>query len=86
MLSEYILGPKSPQAIRALDLLFGTPIFKSSDFIEQSKTPDATARRILALVSGKGGLLKTIRKSSGRRPAVYAFTELLNIAEGRKAF
>lgn len=77
---------KSPQAIRALDFLFRTPIFKSSDFIDQSKIPDATARRILTLVSGKGGLLKMIQKSSGRRPAVYAFSELLNIAEGRKVF
>jgi Fic family protein len=77
---------KSPQAIRALDFLFCTPIFKSSDFIDQSKIPEATARRILTLVSGRGGLLKTLRESSGRRPAVYAFRELLNIAEGREAF
>lgn len=76
----------SPQAMRALDFFFCTPIFKSSDFIEQSKIPDATARRILTLVSGEDGLLKTLRESSGRRPAVYAFTELLNIAEGRDVF
>jgi Fic family protein len=75
---------KSPHAIRALDFLFGTPIFKSTDFIDQSKIPDATARRILTLVSEPNGLLKTIRESSGRRPAVYAFRELLNITEGRE--
>jgi Fic family protein len=77
---------KSPQAIRALDFLFCTPIFKSSDFIEQSKIPDATARRILALLAGEDGLLKTLRESSGRRPAVFAFSELLNITEGRDVF
>jgi hypothetical protein len=77
---------KSPHAIRALDFLFCTPIFKSSDFIDQAKIPDATARRILTLVSGPDGLLKTLRESSGRRPAVYAFRELLNIAEGREVF
>jgi Fic family protein len=75
---------KSPQAIRALDFLFCTPVFKSSDFIEHSRINDATARRILTLISGEDGLLKTLRESSGRRPAVYAFRELLNIAEGRE--
>jgi Fic family protein len=73
---------RSPHAIRALDWFFCVPIFKSSDFIEQANIPDATARRILTLVSGKGRLLKTLQKGSGRRPAVYAFTELLNITEG----
>ena len=76
----------SHHAIHALDFLFSTPIFKSPDFIDQSKIPDATARRILTLISGENGLLKTVRESSGRRPAVYAFTELLNIAEGRDVF
>jgi Fic family protein len=77
---------KSPHAIRALDFLFCTPIFKSLDFIDQAKIPQATARRILSLVSGPDGLLKTLRESGGRRPAVYAFRELLNMAEGREVF
>jgi hypothetical protein len=50
------------------------------------KIPGATARRILTLVSGKGGLLKKRLKGRGRRSAVYAFRELLNIAEGREVF
>jgi Fic family protein len=73
-------------AIRALDFLFKIPIFNASDFIEQSKIPPATSRRILHLLSGKKGLLKTLRKSSGRQPAMFAFSELLNIAEGRVVF
>jgi Fic family protein len=73
----------SQHAIRALDFFFSTPVFNSSDFIENSKIPDATARRILALITGEGGMLGTIRESSGRRPALYAFPELLNITEGR---
>jgi cell filamentation protein, protein adenylyltransferase len=76
----------SHHAIRALDFLFCTPVFNASDFIEKSKIPDATARRILTVLSTKGGLLKTLRESSGRRPAVYAFAELLNITEGRTIF
>jgi Fic family protein len=73
-------------AIRALDFLFGTPIFNALDFIKQSKIPPATSRRILRLLSGKKGLLKTLRKSSGRRPAMFAFSELLDITEGRSVF
>jgi hypothetical protein len=29
------------------------------------------------------GVLTTVREGSGRRPAIYAFPTLLNIAEGR---
>lgn len=42
-----------------------------------------SARRILTPLSDKDGLLTLIREGSGRRPAVYAFSELLNITEGR---
>jgi Fic family protein len=73
-------------AIRALDFLFGTPIFNSSDFIEQSRIPPAMARRILSLLSGRKGLLKVIHKGAGRLPAVYGFPELLTITEGRTVF
>lgn len=73
-------------AIRALDFLFGTPIFNASDFIKQSRVPPATGRRILTLLAGKKGLLKTLRRGGGRRPVVFAFAELLNIAEGRTIF
>jgi Fic family protein len=72
----------SQHAIRALDFVFGTPIFNSSHFIESSKIPSPTARRILGVLS-KTGLLKTVREGSGRRPAVFAFAELLKITEGR---
>jgi Fic family protein len=75
----------SHHAIHALDFLFHTPIFGSAIFIAQAKIPQATARRILRLLV-KHRVLREIRKSSGRRSAVYAFVELLNIAEGRKAF
>ncbi len=70
-------------AIRALDFLFSTPIFNASDFIEQSRIPAPTARRILNLLSRRRGLLKVLRKSSGRRPAMYGFKELLKITEAR---
>ena len=76
----------SQYAIRALDFLFNTPIFNASHFIAESKIPGPSGRRILGILSAKKGLLKTVRPSSGRRPAVYAFSELLNITEGKKIF
>ena len=47
--------------------------------------PGPTARRILNLFR-ENNLLKEIRKASGQKPAILAFTELMNIAEGRSVF
>lgn len=73
----------SQHAIRALDFVFNSPIFNASDFIETSNIPPPTARRILRVLA-REGLLTMIREASGRRPAVFAFAELLSIAEGRR--
>lgn len=70
----------SQHAIRALDFLFGQPIFSGSHFVEQSGVPVPSAKRILKLCSDKG-LLKVLRAGSGRRSAVYRFPELLKITE-----
>lgn len=75
----------SHQAMKALDWFFGRPIFKTPDFEESSRIPKPTARRIVNLAK-EGGLLRELRPASGRRPAILAFNELLNIAEGRKVF
>jgi len=34
----------------------------------------------------ESGLLKILREASGRRPAFYVFSELLNTAEGKDVF
>ena len=75
----------SQHAIAALDFIFDTPVFSASRFIEGAAIPPPTSRRILKLCS-ENGLLRTIREASGRRPAVFVFPELLNIAEGKRAF
>ena len=75
----------SQHAIRALDYFFNTPIFNSTDFIAMSQIPAPTARRILRLMVDSD-LLRTVRAGSGRRSAIFAFSELLNIAEGRDIF
>lgn len=76
---------RSQYAIHALDFMFSRPIFKSSDFTNCNDIPTPTAKRILAVLR-ENNMLFTLRDGSGRRPAVYAFSELLNVAEGRSVF
>ncbi len=75
----------SQYAIRALDWFFNKPIFKTPDFVATAEIPKPTANRIVRLAK-ENGLLWEIVAGSGRRPAVLAFSELLNIAEGRTVF
>ena len=75
----------SQYAIHTLNWIFEKPIFKSSDFVETAGIPTPTARRILSVLR-EHELIKPLVQASGRRPAVYAFSTLLNIAEGYDAF
>jgi Fic family protein len=76
---------RSQYALRALDWFFSRPIFKTSDFVSSAGIPKSTAKRIVRDATHQG-LLQEIRPASGRRPAILAFSELLNIAEGRTVF
>lgn len=76
---------RSQYAVRALDWVFERPIFKTSDFVETAGVPRPTAMRILRVLREEG-VLTELRPAAGRRPAVLAFRDLLNIAEGRQAF
>lgn len=76
---------RSQYGIHALDFLFRRPVFESSDFTGQKGIPTPTAQRILKLLRDKE-LFKVLREASGRRPAILAFREILNIVEGRNAF
>lgn len=80
-----VAATRSQYGIRALDWFFSRPIFRSSDFVAVVDIPEATAKRILRVARDEG-LLEELRSGSGRRPAVLAFPELLNISEGREAF
>ena len=72
----------SQYAVRALDWIFGKPIFRSSDFVRNSGIPSATASRILRVLRDSD-LLAVVRDARGRRPAILAFSRLLRVAEGR---
>lgn len=76
---------RSQYAVRALDWIFGRPIFKAPDFIAMAGIPAPTARRFLDVLR-KENVLNDIRAGRGRRAAILAFPALLNIAEGKEAF
>ncbi len=71
----------SQHSIRAVDFIFQFPIFSAPDFSNNPDISRATANRILSLLH-KNGLLYAIREGKGRRPGIYVFRELINIAEG----
>lgn len=83
--SQVVELTHSQYAIHALDYLFSRPIFKASDFTGCQDIPTPTAKRILAVLR-ENDILKTLQEPSGSRPAVYAFSQLLNIAEGKPIF
>ena len=74
---------RSQYANHALDWIFARPIFRSSDFVATAQIPEPTARRFLSVLQ-QADILKAISAGRGRRAAVLAFPELLNIAEGRE--
>lgn len=66
----------------AVDFIFSRPIFSGPHFIEGSRIPRESAVRIIRVLRD-ADVLRVLREGAGRRPAIYAFPELLNIAEGR---
>ena len=75
---------RSQYAVPILDHLFRQPIFAGSALIGRKGLP---TKPVIMNILGKlksAGILKTIRRGSGRRPQVYAFPELINLCEGRK--
>ena len=81
MKPKVLSATRSQYAIHALDWIFGQPIFKSSDFVANSKIPPRTANRILAVLRSEG-IVKALSEGKGPRAPVFVFAELLNIAEG----
>jgi len=54
-------------------------IFRNNRFISKSGIPGPTAARFTRILLDKE-LLRTLEESSGRRPALYAFEPLLQLA------
>lgn len=71
-------------AVPLLDQAFRKPVFQSAhlDFGERAPSKPAIANLLRALKKGK--VLKVLREGSGRRPAVYALADLINVCEGKR--
>lgn len=74
---------KSQHAVKVLDALFDRPIFQANGFAQRSGIPTQSAARFLSVLRD-AGILRTLRPARGNQPAVFAFHELLNCAEGHK--
>ena len=75
----------SQHTMKAVDFLFQTPIFGAPAFTNHAGIPKPSASRILALLRD-AGILLTLEEGRGRRAGIYAFRELLNVAEGSEVF
>lgn len=73
----------SQYAIPILDTLFDRPIFQSSEFVDRSGIPRESALLFLKKLRN-AGILHVLREHQGRRPAILAFRDLLNYAEGHE--
>jgi len=71
---------KSQYSIQVLDALFELPIFSTTEFIQRSSIPKASAMRILNTLR-REGIIEVMREGKGNRPAVMLFSKLLSIVE-----
>ncbi|QBQ54953.1 Fic family protein [Nitrosococcus wardiae] len=72
----------SQHSAQIVDALFDRPIFRTSDFIERTGIPKPSAHPLIRQLL-QAGILTTLRKQAGRKPATLAFPRLINAAEGR---
>ena len=68
----------SKYSLNALDFIFTHPIFRNNRFTSASGIPAPTTARFTRMLLERG-IVRTIREASGRRPALYAFEQLLNL-------
>lgn len=74
----------SQWAVPLLDQMFARPIFESKHLKFPSHPPTTGTVAFLLRTLKEAKILKVIREGSGRRPSTYAFSELINLCEGKK--
>lgn len=72
----------SQYTVQLLDEVFAHPVFNSRDFNVHTAIPRGTANKLLAKMKD-AGILEELHPARGSTPAVYLFSELLNLTEGR---
>lgn len=65
---------------KLLDAIFSRPIFRPQDVITLSEIQKATGMTMIRLLRQEG-VLETLQESRGRRPAILAFRQLVQIAD-----
>ena len=73
---------RSQHTAQLVDALFGRPIFQANDLATWTGIPKPTAHLLIRQLQQEG-ILDVVRAPAGRRPAIYAFPRLLDIADGR---
>jgi Fic family protein len=73
---------RSQHSAQIVDALFNKPIFRVSDICSGTGMPKPTAHTVLRQLQ-ETGLITQLKEGAGRRPAILAFPELLNISEGK---
>lgn len=74
---------RSPHSAQLVDALFDRPIFTAADIAQRASVPKPTVHKLMNSLL-EAGVLDTVRKASGRRPAILAFAELLNTLERKQ--
>lgn len=73
-------------AMGAVDAFFSQPVISSTVFARRAGFANrVTANNMLRDLEAQG-LIRRVREGSGRTPAIYALSDLINIAEGRPIF
>jgi Fic family protein len=73
---------KSQYAAQITDALFKHPVFRVSSIEDGGTIPPASAHKIVQQLVD-AGIVRQIRRGSGRRPSLYVLPRLMNLAEGR---
>jgi Fic family protein len=84
MKAKVIEITRSQYAVPILDHLFRRPILVGSSLVGKKGMP--TKPIVMGILSKlkTAGILKIVRKGSGRRPQVYGFPALVNLCEGKR--
>ena len=77
---------RSQFTLPLLNAIFRQPVFTASQLLLEGNAPSLPVLYGLIQNLVDAGILKLIEKKGGRKPARYAFAELLNLCEGRKVF
>lgn len=72
--------PSTRYAMEVLDALFQAPIFRQTDFMQRSRIPEPSVKRLMRELL-KNGILTTLLPSGGRRAAVFGFPRLMEIID-----